>query len=91
MSIVLSEATNSEKTVESALKLVAVNKTELADSHRKLTVGVRLILINENSAGAVHRLNAEGLLVDLGGIHIVLIVIPVTAGFPELTVHDKGS
>ena len=89
--IVLSEATNTEKTVKRALKLMTVNHTKLAYTHRKLTVGVGLAAVNHNSTGTVHRLNAVCFLINKSRVHIILIVIPVSACFPKLAVHNKGS
>jgi len=44
---------------------------------------------------AVHRLESKGLLVDVDREHVVLVVLPVARGLPELAVeqiwgHDLG-
>ena len=51
---------------------------------------MRLVLINQHAAGAVHRLDGVILAVDDGGVHVVLVVIPVAAAVPELLVEDDG-
>ena len=52
---------------------------------------MRLELIYEHSAGAVHRLDGEVSAVDDCGVHIFLIVIPVTGAFPKLAVEHHRS
>ena len=82
MRVVLSEAADAEHTVQRTGELVAMDKAELAEAQRQLLIGVRLELIDQNAAGAVHGLDGKVLAVDDGGVHIVLIVIPVTGGLP---------
>ena len=88
MRVVLSEAADAEHTVQRTGELVAMDKAELAEAQRQLLIGVRLELIDQNAAGAVHGLDGKVLAVDDGGIHIVLIVIPVTGGLPQGAAHD---
>ena len=90
MRVVLSEASYAEQAVQRAGQLVAVNYAQLAHTQGQITVGVRLGLINEHTAGAVHGLYRKVLVVDDGGVHIVLVVEPVAGGLPELTVQDHG-
>ena len=90
MCIVLSEAAYTHKAVESSRLFVTVNKAKLTHTDRKIAIGVRLRLVDEKSAGTVHRLNCEILFVNGGGVHIVLVVIPVTRGLPKLTVKHNG-
>ena len=89
--IVLREAADAEQTVQRAGQLVAVHDAELAHAQRQITVRVRLGLIDQHAAGAVHRLERKRHIVDDSGIHIVFIVIPVTAAVPEILIeHDWG-
>ena len=55
--VVLSEAAHAEQAVQRAGQLVAVHQTQLAHAQRQVTVGMRLRLIHQHSAGAVHRLD----------------------------------
>ena len=87
MGIILRETADTEETVECSAELVAVNRAYLGKANRKFTVAVRLCGIGHHGARAVHRLYTVRLVIDLGRIHIVLIVIPVTAGLPEAAVH----
>ena len=84
--IVLREAADTEQAVQSAGQLMAVDKAELAHTKRQVTVGVRLGLINEHTARAVHGLDGVILAVDLRGVHILFVMEPVTGGLPQLAV-----
>ena len=88
MGIILCEAANTHKTVKRTGKLVPVNKAEFAHAKRQILIGMHLRFINEHAAGAVHRLNCIILIVDNGGVHILFIVIPVTAALPKRSVKN---
>ena len=88
--VVLGEAAHAEQAVQRAAQLVAVHQTQLAHAQRQLAVGVGLAAIDQHAAGAVHGLHAVDLVVDHGGVHVVLVMIPVAAGLPQLAIHDQG-
>ena len=44
-----------------------------------------LAIVDEHGARAVHRLDGEILIVDLGGVHVLFVVSPVSALFPKLS------
>ena len=88
MRVVLREAADAEQSVQRAGELVAVDKTQLAHAQRQVAVGMRLGLIYEHAARAVHRLDGEILAVDDGGVHVLLIVLPVAGALPQRTVED---
>ena len=58
---------------------------ELGLVHRHELSGV-----HQHTAGAVHGLDGVVLVIDDGGVHIVLVVIPVTGLLPEGTVQNHG-
>ncbi len=58
MCVILREAADTEQTVQRAGQLVTVHQTQLADTQRQFLVGMRLRLVNEHTARAVHRLIA---------------------------------
>lgn len=89
MCVVLRKATNAEKPVERTFEFVTMNESEFAHSHRKFAITMGLGAVNHNAARAVHRLDAINFVVDDRRVHIVFVVIPVTARFPEMTIHDK--
>ena len=88
--VVLGEAADAEQPVQSAGQLVAVHYAQLRHAQRQIAVGVRLALVHQHSAGAVHGLDRVVLSVDDGGVHVVLVVIPVAAAVPELLVEYDG-
>ena len=90
MGVVLGEAADAEQAVQRAGHLVAVDQAQLRHAQGQVAVGMGLALINQHAAGAVHGLNGVILAVDDGGVHVVLVVIPVAAAVPELLVEDDG-
>ena len=92
MGIVLSKTPHAEKAVKCAAQLMAVYKSQFAHTQRKISVRVGLRSVHKHSARAVHGLDGKISAVDHCGVHIVFIVIPVTAALPELTVehHRRG-
>ena len=90
MGIILGEAAHAEQAVERALQFVAVHQAQLAAAQGQVTVGMGLVLVHHHAAGAVHGLDAEVLVIDLGGVHVVLVVIPVAGGLPQAAVHHHG-
>ena len=50
---------------------------------------MRLGGVHQHAARAVHGLNAVLFVVDDGGVHVVLVVVPVARGLPQLLVHDE--
>ena len=52
---------------------------------------MRLGLVHQHAAGAVHRLYGEVLAVDDRRVHILLVVVPVSGALPELAVENDGS
>ena len=90
--IVLRKAADTHQAVQRTGFLVAVHDAELTHADRKITVGMGLHFINQHAARAVHRLDGKILIVDDGGVHIGLVMIPVTGSLPQLTVeHDGGA
>ena len=90
VSIVLSKASYAEQSVQSTGKLVSVYQTKLACTQGQITVRMRLVHINQHTAGAVHRLYCEILVIYLGGVHILLVVSPMSASFPQTAVKNNG-
>ena len=87
--VVLVKAAHAEQAVQGAAQLVAVNQANLAGADGQLAIGVRLGGVHQHAARAVHGLNAVLFVVDDGGVHVVLVVVPVARGLPQLLVHDE--
>ena len=86
--VVLREAAHTEQAVQRAGELMAVDQTELTDSERQVAVGVRLARVDHHAARAVHGLDGVVLAVDDGGVHVLLVVVPVTRALPQAAVED---
>ena len=87
--VVLVKAAYAEQAVQGTAQLVAVHQANLAGADGQLAVGVRLGGVHQHAARAVHGLNAVLFVVDDGGVHVVLVVVPVARGLPQLLVHDE--
>ena len=72
------EAAHSHHAVQDAAAFVAVDGAELGPTQRQLAVRPAAVLIDEDVAGAVHRLDPERLLLDLHrAVHHVAVVLEV--------------
>ena len=87
--VVLVKAAHAEQAVKGAAQLVAVHQANLAGANGQLAVRMRLGGVHQHAARAVHGLNAVLFVVDDGGVHVVLVVVPVARGLPQLLVHDE--
>ena len=88
--IVLGKAPDAEQSVERAGQLMAMHQTQFAHPQGQIAVGMGLTGVDQHTAGAVHGLDGVILAVDDGGVHIVLVMIPVAGLLPQLTVQDHG-
>ena len=88
--VVLGEAPDPEQSVQGSGLLVPVDQSELPHPDGQVPVGPGLGLVHQHASGAVHRLDAEDLVVDRGGVHVVLVVVPVPGAEPERLVEDDG-
>ncbi len=86
--VVLGEVAHAEEAVQHAAHLVAVHAAELGHAQRQVAVGAPAALVDQQAAGAVHGLHRVRLLVDLGEVHVLLVVVPVAAALPELAAQD---
>lgn len=89
VSVVLVKAAHAEQAVQGAAQLVTVHQANLAGADGQLAVGVRLGGVHQHATRAIHGLNAVLFVVDDGGVHVVLVVVPVARGLPQLLVHDE--
>ena len=86
MGIVLSEAANPHQAVKLAGLLMTVYDSQLAHPQRQIPVGTGLGRIHQNTAGAVHGLNSIIFFINHRGVHVILIMIPVSGGLPQASV-----
>ena len=79
---------HAQEPVEDARELVAVQVPGLGDAERQLPVAVRAQREEQAVAGAVHRLQAEVVLLDLEPEHVLLVLLPVARRDPEVGVVE---
>ena len=90
MRVILREVADAEKSVQRTRELMAMHEPEFREAQRQIAVAVQLRAVDEHTAGAVHRLDRIVFLVDLGGIHILTVVEPMSRGLPQLAAEDHG-
>ncbi len=67
---------------------MAVHQADLGRPQRQVPVGVRLAVVEQHAARAVHGLDGVLRLVDRGGVHVLAVVGPVPRALPERAVED---
>ncbi len=88
--VVLGEGAHAEQAVQGALELVAMVLAGLGQLEGQVAVGAGTALVDEAGARAVHRLDGAVLLINLGRVHVGLVVVPVAGGLPEPARQDDG-
>ena len=83
VSVVLCKGAHAHEAVQRAGTLVAVDEAELRHAQRQFAVAVDVVLVDENAAGAVHRLHGERRFVYLREVHVLFIVVPVARLEPQ--------
>src|SRR6185436_16502850 len=87
--VVLDEVPHAQKTVEDSRELVAVQVPRLGEAQGELAVRMRRERVEEAMARAVHRLEAEVAPLDLETEHVLLVLVPVPRGAPDLGVVEE--
>ena len=88
--VVLDELADARESRQRAGALVPVQAPELAVAERQVAIRPQLGAVDERRLGAVHRLQAERLVLGLDQEHVVPVQVPV-AGLPPqpLADHDR--
>ena len=85
MRIVLRKSSYAQQAVHDAGALVAINCAELAQAHGKIAIAVRLVGVDQDMSGTVHRLELIFGVVQLHrGEHVVRIKIGMARDFVQL-------
>ena len=90
MGIILGKAAHPEQSMEGTPELMPVYQAQFSHPQGQFPIAVGLGAVDHDAAGAVHGLDAVVLPVDLGGVHVVLVVIPVAGSLPQMPVHNQG-
>ena len=88
--VVLDEAPDAHDAVQGAARLVTGAVAELGETQWQVLVTAGAALEDLERARAVHRLHREKTLLALGDEHVLLVVAPVSAAFPQRTRHQRG-
>ncbi len=92
MGVVLCETAHTHQSVQSAGKLMPMDKAQFRQALRQITVGMQLSLVNQHPAGAVHGFDCIVCSVDFCGVHIVFVMIPMPGTVPQFfTQNNRGA
>lgn len=83
MRIVLLESPYPSQPRQSPAGLIPMQHSKVRQTQREFTVGAGGRVKHETVARTIHRLESEILVVDFESEHVVLVILPVTRGFPE--------
>mmetsp|Transcript_47664 Transcript_47664/g.158892 ORF Transcript_47664/g.158892 Transcript_47664/m.158892 type:complete len:471 (-) Transcript_47664:421-1833(-) len=86
--VVLLEAAHAREAGERARELVAVQHAEVGHAEGQLAVGALAVLEEHAMGGAVHRLEAKLLPLDVEQEHVLLVLGGVARRLPQLEVED---
>jgi hypothetical protein len=89
--VVLGELAHAQQAVEHAGLFVAMHHAKFEVALGQIAVAAHPRLVDEHVGQAVHGLDAVGLPVDLGEIHVFAVVVIVAGPFPELPLEDLGA
>ena len=89
--VVLGEAAHPHQAVQRTGRLIAVAGAEFGHAQRQFAIGPLALVEDLDVAGAVHRLQRQGLALDrLAHEHIGTVLVPVAALLPEFAVQNLG-
>ena len=88
--VVLSETAHARDSSERATQFVTMEHADVGHTYRQLAPRTRAILEHETVARTVHGLQAERFLLHLDLEHIVRVMLPMTAAFPQFAVEHVG-
>ncbi len=83
------EVAHAREAGQHARQLVAVQHAVLGQAQRQVAVRPQPRPVDERRLGAVHRLEAEPLPLDVDQVHVVAVQRPVPGLLPQLLVHKR--
>ncbi len=89
MGVVGDEVAHARQPGQHARQLVAVQDAVLGEAQRQVAIRAQAGPVDERRLGAVHRLEAEPLALDVDEVHVVAVVLPVPGALPELLVDER--
>ena len=88
MGVVHGDLPHAKQPGQRARALVSVQPADLGDTQRQVPVRAQRVAVHVRRLRAVHRLQAERLLLDVELEHVVAVVLPVPGLLPQLLVHQ---
>jgi hypothetical protein len=85
MRIVLCERMRTHQSMQSPRAFVAMTRAELAEAQRQISVRANLLTKHLNVTWAVHWLECKRTLAIRECEHVVAVLCPVAAAFPQRT------
>src|SRR5206468_280930 len=82
------ELADAEEAGQSPRALVAVEPPHVGVAQRQIPVGAQRVAVDDGRLRAVHRLEAEDLLLDLDLEHVLRVVLPMARLLPESLVDE---
>jgi len=91
MRVVLRKSTDAQEAMQYARAFIPIHSAKLGQAHRQLAVTAQARFVNQDVAGAIHRLQLIVGLFDLDSAeHVLAVKIRVPAGLPQIQAHDVG-
>jgi hypothetical protein len=88
--VILYESSDTSQASKGTAGFIPVDDTEFSHSDRELLVTSISRVKDQAVTRTVHRLQRPFLLLNVENEHVVLVVLPVTRGFPEFRVVHVG-
>ena len=88
--VVLGQLPDAEHPGQHAGPLLPEEDRVVGEADRQLAVGMRPGLVDQDLLRAVHRLQPGDMVVVVEHEHVVLVVVPVARGLPQLLAHEAG-
>ncbi len=89
MGIILVKGPDPKEPGKGAAQFVPVDKADFPGPQRQVPVGVGPGFVQQHTAGAVHGFDGILFVIDYAGVHVLPVVIPVAALFPQLPVQKQ--
>ena len=90
--VVLRKSAHTQQAVHGAAALVAIDVAQLRQTHRQIAIALRRVLVDEDVAGAVHRLQLiVGIIQFDRRVHVLRVETRMPADLPQLVTHDVRS
>ena len=91
VAVVLGEAAHPHDAVQGTAWLVAMALAEFAKAQGQVAVALDALLVDEDMARAIHRLERVFTLFRFGGEHVLAVFVPVAGFFPQALVQHLGA